>query len=395
MSDSATNPDALAPAASAALERAPRTPQTSALERAAPQELPLQAVEGMARWLGPTLHRIAFRFVSMVEQPRATMEGPLSPVEGYFRRDRHRHPRVDPSTYALRVTGVARPRTFTLDELRALPHEERILVMECAGNGNHVMGSAGLVGQARWKGPSLQTVLDACGGPGPATHFAFRGLDPVPLWRKGYHYGLSLDEVERARALLALEMNGEPLPRPRGFPVRMVIPGIYSMSHVKWLGHIEGKTEPHMGIHNRWVFTNKERRQDGKWQRVQARWIGLKSMITRCQRTDDGWRLTGWAWGGGEPVERVEVTTDGGATWHAAQLHPPGEYFGAELPGESFEHAWSVFEYRWRDPAPGRYLLTSRAYGANGQAQPMEEDPNVKGHFDQTRVKWRRVDVPG
>jgi sulfane dehydrogenase subunit SoxC len=175
----------------------------------------------------------------------------------------------------------------------------------------------------------------------------------------------------------------------------MVIPGIYSMSHVKWLGHIEGKTEPHMGIHNRWVFTNKERRQDGKWQRVQARWIGLKSMITRCQRTDDGWRLTGWAWGGGEPVERVEVTTDGGATWHAAQLHPPGEYFGAELPGESFEHAWSVFEYRWRDPAPGRYLLTSRAYGANGQAQPMEEDPNVKGHFDQTRVKWRRVDVPG
>lgn len=381
MSDSATNPDALAPASVVALEKAP-------------QELELQPLEGLARWLGPTLHRFVFRFVSMVEQPRATMAGPLSPVEGYFRRDRHRHPRVDPATYSLRVTGVARPRTFTLEDLRALPHEERILVMECAGNGNHVMGSAGLVGQARWKGPSLQTVLEACGGVGPATHFAFHGLDPVPLWRKGYHYGLSLDEVTRARALLALEMNGEPLTRPRGFPVRMVIPGIYSMSHVKWLGHIEGKTEPHMGIHNRWVFTNHERR-DGKWERVQARWIGLKSMITRCQRTDDGWRLTGWAWGGGEAIERVEITTDGGATWQAAQLHAPGEYFGGELPRESFEHAWSVFDFRWRDPAPGRYLVTSRAFGQSGAAQPMEEDPDVKGHFNQTRVKWRRVDVPG
>src|SRR5690606_25741983 len=184
------------------------------------------------------------------------------------------------------------------------------------------------------------------------------------------------------------------LPRPRGFPVRMVVPGIYSMSHVKWLGHIEGKTAPHMGIHNRLVFTNKERR-DGRWVRVQARWIGLKSMITRCQRIDDGWRLTGWAWGGGEPIDRVEITTDGGKTWQAAQLHAPGEYFGEDMPQEAFEHAWSVFELRWRSPEPGRYVLGSRAYASSGAAQAMEQDPNVKGHFNQTRVKWRRVDVPG
>ena len=277
MSETASNPTALAPR-SVALAQPPK-------------ELTLRPVEGMAKWLGP-FARFAMRLVSMVEQPLENMSGPLSPVKGYFRRDRHRHPRVDPETYALRVTGVARPRSFTLAELRELPWEERVLVMECAGNGNHVMGSAGLVGQARWSGPSLATVLEACGGPGEATHFAFRGLDPVPLVRRGYHYGLSMQELDQARALLALEMNGEPLPRPRGFPVRMVVPGIYSMSHVKWLGHIEGKTAPHMGIHNRWVFTNKERR-DGKWVRVQARWIGLKSMITRCQRIDGGWRQVG------------------------------------------------------------------------------------------------------
>lgn len=360
-----------------------------------PEELVLRPLEGLARWLGP-FRGWALRFVSMIEQPVHTMSGPLSPIDGYFRRDRHRHPKVDPATYQLRVTGVAEPRTFTLADLQALPWERRALVMECAGNGNHMMGSAGLLGQALWSGPALQTVIDACGGPGPATHFAFHGLDPIPLVRRGYHYGLALEELASARAMLALEMNGEPLPRPRGAPVRLVVPGIYSMSHVKWLGHIEGKTRPHDGIHNRFVFVNKERR-DGRWVKVQARWIGLKSMITRCLRTSDGWMLTGWAWGGGKPVRSVLVTTDGGRTWEEAEVQPPQHFFG-EAEGmrpEDMQHAWAVFHYRWRDPAPGRYRIASRAIADDGAKQPLGEDPNVRGHFNQTRVKWREVDVPG
>jgi DMSO/TMAO reductase YedYZ molybdopterin-dependent catalytic subunit len=361
-----------------------------------PDELALRPVEGMARWLGRWLHPVAFRMISMVEQSTDTMSGPITPTRGYFRRDRHRHPKVDPQTYRLHVTGVAKPREFTLAELQALPVEERVCVMECAGNGNHLMGSAGLLGQARWAGPSLATLIAACGGPGDATHFAFHGLDPIPLVRRGYHYGLSLDELTRANALLALTINGEPLPRPRGFPVRLIVPGIYSMSHVKWLGTIEGKTQPHMGIHNRYVFTNKEKR-DGKWQRVQARWIGLKSMVTRCTRipAGGGWMLTGWAWGGDSPITAVEVSTDGGTTWLPAELRTPDTYFpDAPLPASATEHAWSVWTHRWNDPAPGEYLVASRAKDANGRWQDLEQDPNVHGHFDQTRVKWRRVTVP-
>ncbi len=371
------------------------TTESAALAPADPvDELELRPVEGMARWLGRLLHPIAFRLVSMVEQRLETMSGPLTPIQGYFRRDRHRHPTIDPATWRLQVTGVAEDRTLSLADLRALPWEERVLVMECAGNGNHVMGSAGLIGQARWSGPSLQTVIDACGGPGPATHFAFHGLDPIPLVRRGYHYGLSLAELTEARALLAIEMNGEPLPRERGFPVRLVVPGIYSMSHVKWLGHIEGKTRPHDGIHNTWVFTNKERRGD-KWVRVQARHIGLKSMVTRCRRTADGWALTGWAWGGDRPIDRVAVSVDGGKSWDDAEVHPPSAYFlGRDgVREEDIEHAWSVWTYVWRSPKPGTYLVASRAF-AGDRAQRLEENPNVKGHFDQTRVKWRRVTVP-
>lgn len=360
-----------------------------------PDELELEPIEGLPRWLPKWLARFAMRAVSMVEQPIENMAGPLSPIDGYFRRDRHRHPAVDPRTYKLKVTGVAQPRELTLEQLRELPYEDRVLVMECAGNGNHMMGSAGLVGQARWSGPSLKTVIDACGGPGEATHFAFHGLDPIPLVRKGYHYGLSLQELVDARALLALEMNGEPLPRPRGFPVRLVVPGIYSMSHVKWLGHIEGKTAPHEGIHNRWVFTNKELR-DGKWIRVQARWIGLKSMITRCRRVGEDWMLTGWAWGGGVPIDRVTVTTDGGQTWNEAEVHQPSSFFGERdgVRPDDIEHAWSVFNYRWKGAQPGEHLLASRAYSVDGKVQPMEDDPKIKGHFNVMRVKWRRVNVP-
>lgn len=365
----------------------------------APEELELKPVEGMGRWLGRLLQPIAFRLISMVEQRTQTMSGRLTPNEGYFRRDRHRHPSVDPKTYRLKLSGVASPRSFTLEDLEALPWEDRVLVMECAGNGNHMMGSAGLIGQARWSGPSLATVLEACGGAGSSSHFAFHGLDPIPLIRKGYHYGLSLEELTAARALLAVRMNGERLPRARGFPVRLVVPGIYSMSHVKWLGHIEGKTQPHDGIHNRWVFTNKELK-DGKWVRVQARWIGLKSMVTRCQRVPEGWMLTGWAWGGGRPIERVTVSTDGGETWHDAEVHPPDGLFpeverpDERLVAEDIEHAWSVFRYLWRSPEPGPYLVASRAQDVDGRLQAMQEDPSVRGHFNQTRVKWRRVRVP-
>ncbi len=364
---------------------------------ARPEELELRPTDGLPRWLGSKLARFFLRLVSMEENDAAELSRMVTPTAGYFRRDRHVHPEVDPVTYRLEFTGVAAPRTLDLAELQSLPRETRVCVQECAGNGNHIMGSAGLCGQAVWSGPTFESLLELCGGPGPATHFAFHGRDDLGVLKRGYHYGLSLEELRKARAIVALTMNGEPLSRRHGFPARLIVPQIYSMSHVKWLCHVEGKTRPHMGIHNRFVFTNKELR-GGKWVRVQARWIGLKSIIAHCQRDGTGWLLTGCAWGGERPIAGVEVTTDGGATWQPARLQTPAEYFaerpGAELSAPALAGAWSIFTSLWHPPGPGTYRLACRAIDVDGNVQAMDNDPKVHGHFNQTRVKWRTVTVP-
>ncbi|HEY8379641.1 MAG TPA: molybdopterin-dependent oxidoreductase [Nannocystis sp.] len=357
--------------------------------------LELRPVDGMPTWFGRRLARAVLRLVSMEENSPTGLAQMVTPTAGYFRRDRHVHPVVDPATYRLKISGVSADRTLTLPELLALPRETRVCVQECAGNGNHLQGSAGLCGQAVWEGPSFAQILDLCGGPGAATHFAFHGLDSLGFLKRGYHYGLSLEELTRARAIIAVTMNGEPLSRRHGFPARLIVPRIYSMSHVKWLGHIEGKTRPHMGIHNRLVFTNKELR-DGKWVRVQARWIGLKSAIFDCRREGTGWRLLGAAWGGEHAIAGVEVSTDGGLSWQPAQLQPVQEHFARDprvaLP--DIEGAWSVFSFLWHPPGPGTYKIGARAVDAAGNVQTLDNPPHVRGHFNQTRVKWRMVTVP-
>lgn len=375
-------------------------PDSASLVRtdASPDALELRPVDGFPRWLGTRLARLFLRVVSMEEQDAAQLARMVTPVSGYFRRDRHVHPAVDPTTYSVKFTGVAFPRAFSLADLQALPRETRVCVQECAGNGNHIMGSAGLCGQAVWSGPTFESLLGLCGGPGAATHFAFHGLDDLGLIKRGYHYGLSLDELRRAQAIVALTMNGEPLTRRHGFPARLIVPRIYSMSHVKWLGHVEGKTRPHMGIHNRFVFTNKERHGD-KWVRVQARWIGLKSIIAHCTREGSGWLLTGCAWGGERPIASVEVSTDGGLSWQPARWQNPTEYFQehpelATPDPAALAGAWGVFTSTWLPSGPGTYKVGCRAIDVDGKIQQLDNDPNVHGHFNQTRVKWRMVTVP-
>lgn len=353
-------------------------------------ELVLQPLEGLAHWVGPSMAGFALRLLSMEELPRQALTGLTVSQEQFFRRDRHVHPVIDPEAFRLSVDGLGADRSFGLADLQALPQARVACVAECAGNGNHLMGSAGLMGQAWWDGPRLESLISACGGPGVATHLAFYGADTLGP-RGAYHYGLSIEEALTAGAVLALRHGGSPLSRARGFPVRLVVPGIYGMAYVKWLRRIEGMTERHRGFYND-VLYNNQRLVDGRWVREQARWISLKSVLTRCLPAEGGYALHGWAWGG-ERIARVEVTADGGETWHEAALTRLPEADGPEA--DTVRHAWTAFAWTWPSPAPGAHLLTCRAWDVTGRMQPEVEPPDVRGHYDQVRWKWRRVVVPG
>ncbi len=356
------------------------------------RDLELQPLEGLYRWLGPTLARFALRLLSMEELPQEQMSGLLTTQDGFFRRDRHVHPAIPSEGWQLQLGGVAQPRAFGYAELEALPQQRAACVAECAGNGNHLMGSAGLMGQACWQGPTVQSVVEACGGPGEATHFVFHGADSIGP-RGAYHYGLSWQEIIDSGAILALRHGDEPLTRARGYPLRLVVPGIYAMAYVKWIVRIDGLTERWRGFYNDVLYNNK-RLVDGRWVKEQARWISLKSVLTRCSASasDGGWELSGWAWGGGQPIQRVEVTTDGGQTWHEAELTTV--HTVQDLSEPQARHAWTEFRWRWVAPAPGAHLLSSRATNAAGQVQPETEPMDVRGHYDQVRWKWRKVVVP-
>jgi DMSO/TMAO reductase YedYZ molybdopterin-dependent catalytic subunit len=162
-------------------------------------------------------------------------------------------------------------------------------------------------------------------------------------------------------ALLALEMNGAPIPAPFGGPLRLVMPGWYGMASVKWLARIEAVTAPFSGLYQTEKYTY------GKGVPVTN--IRIKSMFTSLPgdlRAGAMARLSGLAWGS-EDVARVEVST--GGEWEEARL------VGPVLP-----HAWRRFELRWTPPAPGRYLLRCRATDARGETQPERPQWNPDGY---------------
>ncbi|MBT3980227.1 MAG: molybdopterin-dependent oxidoreductase [Bacteriovoracaceae bacterium] len=357
------------------------------------QDRELKPLRGLPSWGGKAFARWILKLLSMEEQPLSDQDQYISPIKGYFRRDRYFQPKLSAQSYSLEINSPHQSKSFSLEELKKLPQKKIVCVQECAGNGNHLMGSAGLVGHCLWEGPTVQSVLEHYPDIQQTPYLVFRGLDNLGGIKKGYHYGLSIEEVINGKGIIALKMNGEELSRRHGFPARLVVPRIYSMSHVKWLSEIELVKEPHSGIYNTKIYVNKEF-QDGKWVNVQARWIDLKSYITRCEPLGDGsFRLSGFAWGGEESISRVEISTDHGVSWTNAELTT------AELPsslkeieGVEYFGSWQCFSTVWR-PEAGRYTIGSRAYSSSGQAQPLTQPENVKGHFNQCQIMWRKVDI--
>lgn len=270
-------------------------------------------------------------------------------------------PRVDAATWTLTIDGLVRePRTFTLDDIRRLPKVEVESFHQCAGYPSDPTIATRRVGNVVWGGIDLKSLL--------AT------LEVAPRARFLWSYGADSGEYEGIRAepylkdcplqrvaqgsvLLAYEINGTPLDAEHGFPLRLVVPGFYGTNAVKWLTRLHLAETRADGPFTTQLYN--DRLAGG----VRPVWeIAPESVIVSPTpgariglRPVEVWGRA-WADAG---VGKVEVSTDGGTTWRAAELAPRRGW------------AWQKFSTAWNPEREGDAVLMSRAYDERGAAQPL------------------------
>jgi len=293
-------------------------------------------------------------------------------------------PEVKVQQWRLKVGGlVSRPLGLSLEDIRTRPAQTITVTMECAGNGRALLAPRPVsqpwlqeaIGTAQWTGTPLRGILGEAGLSRRAVEVLFTGLDRGVQGEEVqyYQWSLSIDQATRDEVLLAYQMNGEPLPPQHGYPLRLIVPGWYGMTSVKWLDRIEAIGEPFQGYQTgryRYSQGDDDAGEPVTLIRVRALMIppGIPDFLTRTRLVEASpVTITGRAWAGRVAVARVEVSEDGGATWLEAQLEE------AVSP-----YAWSSWSFQW-EARPGRYTLCVRATDAQGQMQTVTQPWNLHG----------------
>jgi sulfane dehydrogenase subunit SoxC len=316
--------------------------------------------------------------------PLEALRYPITPAGLHYLLTHYDIPTVEEASFRLELTGaVERPLSLSLDELRTRERVSLPITFECAGNGRALLAPRPIsqpwlteaVGTAEWAGTPLRPLLDEAGIAPGAVEVLFTGLD------RGFEDGMpqayerSLRPADTEHALLAYEMNGAPLPPQHGHPLRLVVPGWYGMTNVKWLARITLLEEPFQGYQQAVGYRLYD--ADGVPGEPVTRMLprsltvppGVPDFLTRERRLDPGpVTLTGRAWSGHGSIERVELSSDGGASFAPARLDEP---LGAS--------AWRGWRFEW-DATPGEHVLCSRATDSAGNAQPLEPAWNLKGY---------------
>ena len=323
--------------------------------------------------------------------PLEALRYPITPAGLHYLLIHYDIPDVAAERWALIVEGrVARSQTLTLADLREHPAHEVTSTMECAGNGRallapHVVSQPWLleaVGNARWKGVPLRTILEEAELLDDAVEVVFTGLDRgvEKGVEQSYQRSLERDVALADDVLLAYEMNGEPLLPQHGFPLRLVVPGWYGMTNVKWLTAITVVDEPFQGYQHTAAYRYRDTEEDEGTPvtRMMPRALmvppGIPDFNTRERTVPVGpCPLEGRAWSGWAPISRVEVSTDGGETWADAALEPLESRWG-----------WRGWRYEWAADEPGEYVLCCRAHDEAGNVQPDEAAWNLGGYSNNS-----------
>ncbi|HZO32046.1 MAG TPA: molybdopterin-dependent oxidoreductase [Chloroflexota bacterium] len=274
--------------------------------------------------------------------------GPLTPITPndlfYVVTKNVVDPGVERNVWRLEIGGlVERPRSYSFTEITALASTVQETTLMCISNG---VGDA-LMSNARWTGIPLRTLLDAA-GPHPG------GIEALLRGADGYTDTIPLAKALDPSTLVVFEMNGEPLPRIHGYPVRLIVPGMYGEKNVKWVTGIEIVDHDVKGFY--------EQQGWGPDFEIPIRSRFYEPDLSEPIRLGAVVGLRGIVFGGDKGISRAEVSLDGGQSWQPAEL----EYPGTRL-------SWAIWRYQWRPELAGEYFLAVRGFDASGAPQPAED----------------------
>ena len=328
------------------------------------------------------------RFLDL-EMPPEFFASWLTPVPHFFVRNHMHEPStLDAEGWRLSVGGeVENPFSVSLSDLAKLEPRTVTNTLECAGNGRGfqqpkvpgVQWQRGAVGTARFAGPLLRDLLQRAGVRATGKHVMFRGLDEVPGKVPPFIRSIPIEKAMDQDTLIATHMNGASLARHHGFPARALVPGWIGAASCKWLTEIkvldqefEGNfMKPGYRLPNHSISPGGDVNPEDTHPITS---LGVKSVIAQpadgSSLKSRALHIHGAAWAGETAITRVEISVDGGTTWHAARL-------GAQ----QSRYAWRLWDYAWNAPKAGEYTIMSRATDDQGRTQPQTAAWNPSGYL--------------
>ena len=323
--------------------------------------------------------------------------GVVMPNARFYLRNHFHMPTLDPESYRLSVGGlVERELSFSLHELRGMRSQSRIVTLECAGNGRALFDppaegekwNLGAVSTAEWTGVPVREVLARAGVLKRAREVLFRGADRGAVEGRAdpihFERSLRIEDPNLDEALLAYAMNGEALSVPHGFPLRLVVPGWYAVTSIKWLTEIALIEEPFRGFfqadryHYEWNREGRVVSETVDLQRVRALITepNLDQLVPRGDLT-----IRGVAWSGAAGIAQVEVRV-GEGDWQAARI--------VSAPSRG---SWCWWELMTHLDQPGIVTIRARATDLVGATQPERAEWNRLGYGNNSiqRVSIRVI----
>jgi DMSO/TMAO reductase YedYZ molybdopterin-dependent catalytic subunit len=332
-----------------------------------------------------------------LETPLRYFDSYLTPNDSFFVRQHLPRPAaIDQAQYRLTINGmVSKPVELTLAELQKLPQHTLPAVIECTGNGRGfytpkvpgIQWGRGAIGNAEWTGPRIADILKLAGASTSAAFVDADGADTGVASTPDFVRSLPMKKAMDPGTILALKMNGQPLPDIHGAPARLIVPGWDGTSSVKWVVRLSPSAQANNGFfmnpgyrYPKYALPPGTPARPAELEVIEG--MPVKSSITapedQAKVPLGNVTIRGFAWAGEEAIDRVDVSTDGGSKWR------PAELTGAKLP-----YAWRLWKVEWKPAEPGYYTILSRATDSSGRVQPIVAQWNPSGYL------WNAIDRVG